>query len=366
MKLKQMQSTNVWSVAGALALFVAHGNALVAGQNVSLLGAGDAYAASAPSAKASARDAAVMTTSAALDSAKCSNCDAPEWFESYLPAFNRCYQGGIARDPSLSGWVLFELKLKSLPNGRAKVADVAVEKHYTMGDPLVTTCVVNELGSATVDVGQTPVDNVQLPLLFQATTRESKAHVEFPARGGEAPATAATQPVEFILGDAPSQGSSKAEVTVVEFTDFQCPHCAIVHDTMKALVVQYGSRLRFVSMAFPLPFHQKARLASAAALAAAEQGKFWEYQDLLFAHPDALDEAALVFQAQTLGLDLPRFRKALSSQAVSDEIDREVQEGTRAGVEGVPYAFINGRLIMGARPIEDFKKEIDAELAKLH
>ena len=107
------------------------------------------------------------------------------------------------------------------------------------------------------------------------------------------------------LGASPVRGSARAPVTIVVFTDFQCPFCAKAEATMHELSAKYGNKVRIAFKNNPLPFHESARLASRAALAAGEQGKFWEYHDVLFAHQDALGRDALVAYAKEVGLDSP-------------------------------------------------------------
>lgn len=112
----------------------------------------------------------------------------------------------------------------------------------------------------------------------------------------------------------------------------------------------------------PLPFHQYAHLAAEAALAADEQGKFWEYHDLLFANQQALDRPSLEKYAEQLGLNMAKFRAALDSGKFKERVDREAAEGDKVGAGGTPTFFINGYKLVGAQPIDQFKKLIDQEL----
>jgi protein-disulfide isomerase len=115
---------------------------------------------------------------------------------------------------------------------------------------------------------------------------------------------------------------------------------------------------------FPLPGHKQAHLAAQAALAAGEQGKYGEMRDLLLANQDDLGRAALESYAQKLDLDLARFRRALDDKRFAAQVDRDVEEGKAAGLTGVPAFVINGRAILGARPLEEMKKIVDEELAR--
>lgn len=162
--------------------------------------------------------------------------------------------------------------------------------------------------------------------------------------------------------EAPSVGRADAKVTVEVWSDFQCPFCARGADVLKQLREKYGDSVRFVFRHQPLPFHKNARLAAAASMAAHEQGKFWEFHDALFANQNALDRASLETLAGKLGLDVPRFRRALDSSTWSNYVDMDVAEGQRRGVAGTPTFFVNGKPVVGAQPLEVFTTAIDEQL----
>ncbi len=166
------------------------------------------------------------------------------------------------------------------------------------------------------------------------------------------------------VGVAPVKGPKNAPVTIVEFSDFQCPFCKNVVPTLEALEKQYGNKVKVAFKNQPLPFHANARPAAAASLAANAQGKFWEYHDKLFAHQEALDRASLEKYAAELGLDMSKFKAALDSKKFDAQITADATEATRAGAEGTPTFFINGRKLVGAQPLDAFKTIIDEELKK--
>ena len=114
----------------------------------------------------------------------------------------------------------------------------------------------------------------------------------------------------------------------------------------------------------PLPFHDKAHLAAEATMAAHAQGKFWEMHDALFANQKALDRADLESYAQRIGLDMPKFKAALDSGAYKARVDADAAAGTKVGASGTPTFFINGWRLVGAQPVDAFKKIIDGELKK--
>jgi protein-disulfide isomerase len=164
------------------------------------------------------------------------------------------------------------------------------------------------------------------------------------------------------VGDAPVKGPASAPVTLVAWSDFQCPFCSRAVPTVRQLEDAYKGKLRIAFKQFPLPFHDKAHLAAEAALAANEQGKFWQMHDKLFANQQALDRASLEKYAQELGLDMGKFKAALDSGKFKDKVDAEDKEGAAFGVTGTPTFFINGTRLVGAQPLEAFKAAIDKEL----
>jgi protein-disulfide isomerase len=180
-----------------------------------------------------------------------------------------------------------------------------------------------------------------------------------------APAAAAPSPAakqDIKIGDAPTIGPSNAKVTLVAFSDFQCPFCSRAVPTLKQVEDTYKGKIRVAFKQMPLPFHDKAHLAAEAALAANEQGKFWEMHDKLFANQQNLDRPALEKYAEELGLNMSKFKAALDSGKFKDRVDREAKEGNAVGATGTPTFFINGHILVGAQPFDAFKTAIDAEL----
>jgi protein-disulfide isomerase len=167
------------------------------------------------------------------------------------------------------------------------------------------------------------------------------------------------------LGNAPARGGDAPKVTIVEYSDFQCPFCARVQATLDELAKTYGKDLRLVFKHNPLPFHARALPAALAAEAAREQGKFWALHDLLFAHQQELGDDELAGYAEKAGLDLRRYRAALAkSEGLRRRIEADEVELKRLGMVGAPMFFVNGRPLRGAQPIETWKKLIDEELVK--
>jgi len=178
-----------------------------------------------------------------------------------------------------------------------------------------------------------------------------------PEAGGVGSAIAG--PSDTGLAD-PSFGPPNAKVTIVEFSDFQCPYCKMFNDdTLAQLKKTYGDRVRFVYRDFPLDsIHPYARTAAEAAQCAHEQGNFWEYHDVLFANQQALTIPDLKRYAQQLGLDTQRFNSCVDSHKYQASVEADVQEGNRLHVSGTPTFFINGRALVGAQPFEAFRSAI--------
>jgi protein-disulfide isomerase len=163
----------------------------------------------------------------------------------------------------------------------------------------------------------------------------------------------------------PAVGAASAPVTLVEFSDFQCPFCQRVEPTLKQLRDKYGDKLRIVWKDFPLTqIHPQAFKAGEAGHCAGEQGKFWEYHDRLFANQQALQPADLKKHAADLGLNAAAFATCLDSSKFGERVRDGVSQGTSLGVNSTPTIFINGRRLSGAQPLEVFVAAIDEELSR--
>ena len=173
-----------------------------------------------------------------------------------------------------------------------------------------------------------------------------------------------TFPIE--VGDAPVTGGKDAKVTIVEFSDFQCPFCAKGADILKELKKKYGNKIKVAFKNFPLPFHNHAEQAAVAGLCANEQGSdyFWKMHDLMFANQDALDTEGLKATAKKVGLKADQFEKCLAENKYLAQARNDMEEGRKIKVKSTPTFFINGQLINGAQPVEVFSEIIDEELAR--
>ncbi|MCB9748472.1 MAG: thioredoxin domain-containing protein [Myxococcales bacterium] len=159
-----------------------------------------------------------------------------------------------------------------------------------------------------------------------------------------------------------SKGPADAKVTLVIFSDFQCPFCQRVETTLAEVERRYKADVRLVFRHNPLAFHKDALPAAKAAEAAGRQGKFWEMHDLLFANNRELTQANFERWAQQLGLDVSRFKRDMDDGKLAAGIERDQKDATQVGARGTPAFFINGRFLSGAQPFASFEKLIDEEL----
>lgn len=169
-------------------------------------------------------------------------------------------------------------------------------------------------------------------------------------------------PVSIPVKGAPSEGLPNAPITLVEFSDFQCPYCAAAIPELKAVLKAYPTQVKLIFKQYPLEMHSHADLAAAAALAAQKQGKFWQMHDTMFVHHDDLSRTSILALAKEIGLDMKQFEEDLDSTAIREAVVRDVQDGDHAGVEGTPTIFINGQRYNGPIALNALKPVFEAEL----
>lgn len=196
------------------------------------------------------------------------------------------------------------------------------------------------------------------PAAAQANTAQQAAAVDD---------TTATQQVtryDIPIDGEPALGPDDAPITLVAFSDFQCPYCISWYQTTWPLIKQnYGDKVRLVFRDFPLPNHTMAQSAAEAADCAFEQGKYWEYQDLLFNSTVALGDQTYQSFAKQLGLDETAFNACYSSGRFRDEVTADRDWGSNLGINSTPTFFINGIALVGAQPYATFQHVIEMELA---
>ena len=169
----------------------------------------------------------------------------------------------------------------------------------------------------------------------------------------------------MIDGTAPSIGSKEARVTIVEFSDFQCPYCRAIQSTLKQILKEYGSEVTLVFKHLPLDIHADAFLSARAAFCAGGQGRFWPFHDALFT-AEILSPEALNKMASDDGLNMPKFKACLSSEVSRAAVVKDVREATQVGINSTPSFVVNGKLIRGAIDFEEFKAIIEQELKSTH
>ncbi len=171
--------------------------------------------------------------------------------------------------------------------------------------------------------------------------------------------------VEVAEAGSPAKGGpAGAPVTIIEFSDFQCPFCGRVNPALEKAKETYGDKLRIVFRQFPLNIHPQAPKAAEAALCAGDQGKFWEMHDALFADQQKLAVPDLKAKSAALGLDSAKFDACLDGGVKAAQVAQDLADGQKAGVSGTPAMFINGRFVSGAVPFEDLAKVIEDELSR--
>jgi protein-disulfide isomerase len=193
--------------------------------------------------------------------------------------------------------------------------------------------------------------------------RRASFEQELRAKARVAVMLAAPRAELVIPAGAPATGPAIAPVTIVEFTDYQCPYCHRAQSVIDELLRRYSGQVRLVHLDFPLDGHPEAVPAARAARCAGEQGRFWEYHRGLMSQPGTLDAADLKRRAAALKLRADAFVSCLASDRHDPAIHAELRYGSELGVTGTPAYFVNGRLLSGARPLEAFAEVIDDELS---
>jgi len=200
----------------------------------------------------------------------------------------------------------------------------------------------------------------------QNSTEEAQSEpAPSPAPPSQQAATQQPRRYKISAGNNPSIGPANAPVTIIEFSDYQCPYCRRwAEQVEKPLLKRYGDKIRFVYRDFPLTkIHPYAFSAAEAADCAGEQGKYWEYHDALFQQKHGLGDEAYKKYAQDLGLDMDKFNQCLKEHRYKDEVQNDLDYALKIGVRSTPTFFINGIAVVGAWPLEKFTDIIDKELA---
>ena len=171
-------------------------------------------------------------------------------------------------------------------------------------------------------------------------------------------------PVKIEVGNSPVTGAKDAKVTIIEFSDFQCPFCKRGKDTMEQILKAYPNDVRVVFKHMPLSFHKMAKPCALATIAAGKQGKFWEMHNEFFDNQGSLSDEFIVATAKKLGLNIDKVNADRGSKAAEEQLNADIALAGKNGISGTPGFFVNGVAVKGAYPFDHFKKIIDRWLQK--
>jgi len=207
------------------------------------------------------------------------------------------------------------------------------------------------------------IQNTQKAILAKLSEIEKKTAAPARTAPQARPAIDFNKVYKLPVGHSVPRGNKNAPVTIVEFSDFQCPYCAQAEPVLAQVLKAYPKEVRLVFKHYPLPFHNYAMLAAKASEAAKEQGKFWEMHDLIFQNLGRIDEQRLKDFAKQLGLNVEKFSSDLESHKYDKIIQQDMMLARNSDVTGTPTMFINGKRLQ-SRSFENFKRMIDADLKK--
>jgi len=239
-------------------------------------------------------------------------------------------------------------------------------------ETILKTCLISFMGIAIFGPGGAwALDKKEVEAIVREYIKNNPQEISAAMQKFEADQRAAAQEaaVKQALANrktvpikgSPFTGPAKAPVTIVEFSDFQCPYCARSLGTINQLMNNHKGKIKLVFKNAPLPFHDKAPAAAKAAMAAHAQGKFWEYRDALMAKQNEWGQAAdpkanFVAYAKEMRLDVARFEKDLANPAFEKRLEEDKAVGAPLGVQGTPTYFINGAMLVGAQDISQFER----------
>ncbi len=172
----------------------------------------------------------------------------------------------------------------------------------------------------------------------------------------------AMTPKKIDVADAPVKGPAGAKITLIEFADYECPHCKRFQPVLRQIVDEFHGDVKLYFKHYPLPQHNMARAAAEAAVAAQKQGKFWQYQDKIWDKSDDLTPAKLEEAAKELGLDMTKFRQDMASEAVKAKVMKDRADGSAAGLQATPTLYIDGREYTDGRDTDSLREWIRDEI----
>ena len=274
----------------------------------------------------------------------------------------------------------YQIKKKALDNlisqklveAEAKKKGVTTEKLYEQEVdakvPEPTDVELNAIYAVQKDQINRPFEEVKVQLsqnLKRAKIQQARQEYSAHLRDQTKIAVLLSPPrVQVGFDPARVRGNPKAKVMIVEFSDFQCPYCGQVEATLKSVLAKHQDNVALAFRDMPISqIHPFAQGAAEASRCAGEQGKYWEYHDLLFGDQGGLDRNGLIAKAAKLQLDAKQFEACVLSEKYKAQIQQDNQDGIRAGVSGTPGFFINGIFMSGAQPEATFEKAIVEQLA---
>ena len=261
----------------------------------------------------------------------------------------------LAQAAQKEGLSVTELRVKNLNVGQTQVSDAEARQFYNDNKDRIGAEfeVVADAIKQQLRIQRTQV----LERSWLADLR-SRADIQYDLPVPDLPR------VDIDEGGGPVFGDPKARVTIIEFSDFECPYCVRAKDTLKELMTFYPEGVKLVYRDFPLGQHDRAKPAAEAAQCAHEQGQFWPFHDLLFANPDALKDSDFLVYAKKAGINQKTFTECLASERPAKAVRGHMAAAERYGVSGTPAIFINGMKLIGLLPVPLLRALIDKELAK--
>lgn len=264
----------------------------------------------------------------------------------------------LQREADQQGVSLNNLIVRLIPKQQAPVGDQELESYYRQNRAKWTDWKGSE-----EELKERMRDSLQERKAYQAIL--DYAQSLYAKNGVEIYLKEPSLPnMEVNIANAPTLGPAEAPVTVVEFSDYLCPACRKAHEVTRQVREKYKGQIRWVFKEFPIQGHKWAVEAAEAARCAGEEGKFWEYQDILFASGDELHPDRLIEYAKQLGLDHTRFNQCLSEGRYRNDVTRSREEAKGAGVNSTPTFIINGKLTTGKLSLERFTEIIEEELKR--
>jgi protein-disulfide isomerase len=238
--------------------------------------------------------------------------------------------------------------IKTVPITDAQVEDFYNERATRIGQPLAKIA-----------------PKIKEHLQTQASDKAKRAYLD--SLRAKYKASITLEPLrEEVAASGPVRGAENAPITIVEFSDFQCPYCGQFEPELKKLLETYPTQVRLIYRNMPIPnLHPEAQKAAEAAICADKQGKFWEMHDTLFSEQNTLDVVALKEKAKRLGLDAARFDVCLDKGEAVPALNMDLREAQRLGLEATPVSFINGRFVNGAVSYDELTALINDEVQKL-